>query len=411
MYGIELIAVLSLIGGIIAYVGDKLGTKIGKKRLSIFGLRPKHTSIVITILTGIMIVSATMGVLTLVSRDVRTALFGMEALQGDLKRLSQEADSANKALADSQLQLDLKNKEYLSLTAKVRDSMIMLQSIGQELASVTAERDQAAAALASASAQYAAASAEIQNLQQRKAELDQRVTSLSQAKTGLEQDVAHLTELTDALKDSMQAMREGSILYQAGQIMVTSTIPVSPLDGERQQVLRDMIYKTNQTLLQKLGLADKKLELLWIPQQDFEQAVAALAQYQESAVVRIVVTGNTVYGQPVIGHLEILPHQQVYAEGDIIYQETLRAPSDSKGAEERLLAFLQQVNSAAIKQGILPDPLAGTVGSLSGAQFYDSIEKIKRQSGRQIELTAIAAEHAVNTGPLRIDIRVRAQFE
>ncbi|MBQ1511635.1 MAG: DUF3084 domain-containing protein, partial [Selenomonadaceae bacterium] len=37
MYGVLLIVVLIITGGVIAFIGDRLGTKIGKKRLSIFG--------------------------------------------------------------------------------------------------------------------------------------------------------------------------------------------------------------------------------------------------------------------------------------------------------------------------------------------------------------------------------------
>ena len=63
MSGISLITVLVITGGIIAFIGDRLGTKIGKKRLSIFGLRPRHTSIIITIFTGIVITTLTFGVM------------------------------------------------------------------------------------------------------------------------------------------------------------------------------------------------------------------------------------------------------------------------------------------------------------------------------------------------------------
>ena len=52
MHGVILIAVMILTGGAIAFIGDKLGTKIGKKRLSIFGLRPRHTSIIVTIINN-----------------------------------------------------------------------------------------------------------------------------------------------------------------------------------------------------------------------------------------------------------------------------------------------------------------------------------------------------------------------
>ena len=59
MYGLYLIAVLVVTGGAIAFIGDRLGTKIGKKRLSIFGLRPRHTSNVVTVITGFVITALT----------------------------------------------------------------------------------------------------------------------------------------------------------------------------------------------------------------------------------------------------------------------------------------------------------------------------------------------------------------
>jgi len=43
----------------VAYLGDIVGTRIGKRRISLFGLRPRHTSSVITVITGILIVAGT----------------------------------------------------------------------------------------------------------------------------------------------------------------------------------------------------------------------------------------------------------------------------------------------------------------------------------------------------------------
>ncbi|MDU4576703.1 MAG: DUF3084 domain-containing protein, partial [Negativicoccus succinicivorans] len=82
--GILIFCVLAVMGGLIAFLGDKIGSKVGKKRISLFGMRPKHTSILVTVLTGIMIAAMTIGVLSALSENVRTALFGMEQLQGEL---------------------------------------------------------------------------------------------------------------------------------------------------------------------------------------------------------------------------------------------------------------------------------------------------------------------------------------
>ena len=85
MYGVLLIVVLIITGGAIAFIGDRLGSKVGKKKLSIFGLRPRHTSIIVTIFTGVCITTLTFGVMAAASQNVRTALFGMEKLNQKMK--------------------------------------------------------------------------------------------------------------------------------------------------------------------------------------------------------------------------------------------------------------------------------------------------------------------------------------
>jgi len=39
------ILLLLILGGILSTLGDRLGTKVGKARLSIFKLRPKSTAV------------------------------------------------------------------------------------------------------------------------------------------------------------------------------------------------------------------------------------------------------------------------------------------------------------------------------------------------------------------------------
>ena len=92
MYGVFLIVVLILTGGAIAFIGDRLGTKIGKKRLSILGLRPRHTSIIVTIITGAFITTMTFAVLAATSENVRTALFGMEKLKQHMEEMQQNIE-------------------------------------------------------------------------------------------------------------------------------------------------------------------------------------------------------------------------------------------------------------------------------------------------------------------------------
>lgn len=90
MVGIRLIIIMAIVGGLIAYIADKMGSKIGKKRMSIFGLRPKHTSILLTVLSGIVISVLTIIVMAIASQSARTALFGMDKLQKELRQLNKD---------------------------------------------------------------------------------------------------------------------------------------------------------------------------------------------------------------------------------------------------------------------------------------------------------------------------------
>jgi uncharacterized protein (DUF3084 family) len=47
-----LLLALLVLGGVLSTLGDRLGSRVGKARLSLLGLRPKRTAVVITVLTG-----------------------------------------------------------------------------------------------------------------------------------------------------------------------------------------------------------------------------------------------------------------------------------------------------------------------------------------------------------------------
>ena len=102
MYGVTLILVLAVVGGVIAVIGDRLGTRIGKKKLTLFGLRPRHTAVVVTIFTGVCITTVTFGILAAASENVRTALFGMDRLNAMIADTRAALDATASALTSAE---------------------------------------------------------------------------------------------------------------------------------------------------------------------------------------------------------------------------------------------------------------------------------------------------------------------
>ena len=96
----RLILTLIIVSGVMAYLGDVLGMRIGKKRITLFGLRPRDTSRLITAITGMVISIAILVTMTVISENVRTALFSMKFIQGQLQSLTRELQESR---SESQL--------------------------------------------------------------------------------------------------------------------------------------------------------------------------------------------------------------------------------------------------------------------------------------------------------------------
>jgi uncharacterized protein (DUF3084 family) len=94
-FTVQIILLLLVIGGAIAYIGNYVGKYIGKQRLTIFNLRPRHTAMMITVLSGVLIAFLTLGVLLIVSQDARTAFLGLDKLKEQIALKTVELNAAN----------------------------------------------------------------------------------------------------------------------------------------------------------------------------------------------------------------------------------------------------------------------------------------------------------------------------
>lgn len=384
MYGVLLVVILVVMGGAIAYIGDKLGSKVGKKKLSVFGLRPKHTSIVVTIITGILITSLTLGVMTLTSENVRVALFGMERLnqqiaatENNLKEITSQLEQAKNEREETLKALTKAQEDYTIASADLTKSKAQVDLL-ENMKNV---------------------------LQGQKEELDNKVSALSDERVKLESDIDRFKVLTAQLSEGIQIVRGGDILYRAGEV-ITST--VLPYQSDKQKIddeLIKILSEANQSILSRLSIKEK-IEVIWIARSEFEAAAKEIEKSSDDMSVRIVAAGNIVYGEPVRTHIVLFPNKKIYQKDQLIQTQIFEfKTNDEAEAEQIVLAFLKEVNAAAIQKGIIPDPLQGSVGVMNGAQFYDIVNKLTPGKGK-IRLTAYAAQETNAIGPLRLKIKV-----
>lgn len=384
MYGLVLIMVLVVTGGVIAFIGDRVGSRVGKKKLSLFGLRPRHTSVIVTIITGVLITTLTFVILAAASNNVRTALFGMEQLNQMMRETKERLADTDTQLAEAKVE---QNAAALELTKskdeleKLHGKQTTLENRARELAAGNAKLEADAAAL------------------------EEQNRGLTEQNTALTVDNQTLEERADILRQGLQFVREGDIVFQAGEVIASGIIR-----GDRpvDEVLADMaglIQLANRNTAQRLGVGDERSEI-WIYQPEYEQAARTIAGGADDMVVRIVAAGNLVRGEPVRTNLQLFKNSVVYKKDEFIIARPFKINGHTPGeAEQVVMSFLKDVNAAATARGILPDPIRGSVGIMEGSQFYDIVQALIPLDGT-IVLSAYARDDTDALGPLRLNLKM-----
>ncbi len=166
MFSVFLILLLLLMSGLIAYLGDQLGSKVGKARISLFRLRPKATAVLISSATGILISAFTLFILYLSFEDVRIMLTGLDRIKKEMKTASSELEEKNREIQgleqekgrlDSDISKLKAEKDELIKTvekySKITRELVAIRtgnlvfSSGEVLATVTFAGNQSSAAL------------------------------------------------------------------------------------------------------------------------------------------------------------------------------------------------------------------------------------------------------------------------
>ena len=383
MYGITLILVLAVVGGVIAFIGDRLGTRIGKKKLSIFGLRPRHTAVIVTIFTGICITTVTFGIMAAVSENVRTALFGMDRL--------------NALIADTRAALDFTSGELERAQSEQEQASSELKKSEEEIARLSGEQAELRAESDRLSAGNRALMMEKEGL----ISLNGRLSGENET---LQADIQTLGVRANELRENILNLREGNIVYQAGEIIASGTIPAGLSHDEIERGMAGIAQLGMRNISTRLGENHTDQDI-WIYSPEYDAAVKAIEQSSVDMIVRIVAAGNLVRGDEIRASIELYPNRIIYHDGELIIARVYAPEGLGKAAEQSVMAFLREVNAAASAKGILPDPIRGTVGVIEGAEFYGLVQELAAHTS-PVVISAYADGDTDAMGPLRLKFKI-----
>lgn len=398
MTGITLILVLALMGGLIAYLGDKLGSKIGKKRLRLFGLRPHDTSVVMTVVSGMLVAALTITVLTIASKEVRTALFGMKQMRAEIASLTATRDKANEELSAQSAKIEELDQKISEATQAAEQARQQKAAAEAQMKDAQAQMQQAQADLGQLQARYAEASTRLQEAQE-------QVRQAEAARDQLQQDVKSLEDTAKKLREGIVAVREGHVVFRSGEILYSGVLKSGQSEENTQKQLQEFLNQANIQVAGRIGV-DPSTPVIWLSREAVENAASNLEKAKGDMYVRLCAAGNILSGEVVVSRLEMVGDKVVYPEDTLILTQSITVDPNSNESDLALMAFLKAVNRAAQADGVIPNPITGDVGAITSTELSNASEKI-RSLGGKVVITAKARRDITVAGPVLLDLEIR----
>ncbi|MCS7201868.1 MAG: DUF3084 domain-containing protein [Dictyoglomus sp.] len=393
MSGFFLILILLILSGVIAYLGDYVGRKVGKKKLTLFNLRPKYTSRLISVFTGILIMLFTLLILSLSSENVRTAIFGLDRLKKQLSSLQVAVSIKNEELNSVIQKLSERTKEK----ELIRED---LEKFRKELEKLELERKRLNDEVSRLNLEKNNLIKDKENLQRALYDISKRVSVLEKEKEKLTEEKRGLVEEIEFLSNTINLIRSEGIVFRRGELILNWVSRGNLSKNEAINEAKTLLHILEQIALNRGAGSSNDKGIVWLPKSEWDKLINSLMTPGEK-LIRIIAMVNTFEREPVLVNLQIHPHYLVFRKNEVILTRVVDGSDTKDKIEARLFEILSDVNRIAQLRGVLPDPLTNTVGDVSLEEFYDIVYKIK-EKGKKVILSVIATEDTYNSGPLKI---------
>ncbi|MBQ8089945.1 MAG: DUF3084 domain-containing protein, partial [Pyramidobacter sp.] len=368
----KLIVLTLLAGGILSIIGDRIGMKFAKRRVTLWGLRPKYTSSILTAATGTMISLFVIVILAIVSESVRTSLFSMQFIQRqivDLTKQLQESRNEQQVssllIVEAQQQLDRKQKE---LNGKQNE----LDSKQRELS----------------------------EMQLRSDELRQATERLAAERASLEEDVKRI-------RDNLGRLQEGRIVAFSDERLAQEVIPEGTTD---EAEVRRSLDRLDERVRYEVARRTSSVPASVVVEDEAESrdsAVSRILAYDSPKVVRAIASHNIAAGEKVRVLYRVFESSLVFSADEPLITRVVRFVPDLDQAEVILSFMLRRLNLMSTQSGIITDSLTGTVGGIPANDFYDAVERISAAQA-PLRITLLASSDIYSEGPVSVKIAVNS---
>ncbi|MCC0176692.1 DUF3084 domain-containing protein [Waterburya agarophytonicola K14] len=459
--GYILIAVIFILGGIIAAFGDRLGTKIGKARLRLFNLRPRQTAMMITVITGMLISALTLGILFSLSESLRRGIFELDDILQEQRRIQKELAQVKKQKTEVEKQLGRVKQEQSQAVSNLDAINLDFEESKQQLTKISAQAGKLRQELNNLLVQRKEQLAQLNQLKQQsqelQAQLQQREQQISQQDKILAEKEIRLQELEEqqeilqaqvqerdksiatldkaistaetsiqvrtrrleqlesqlkfvernvaALEQSYQELREKKITIVKGQVLSSAVVRIIEPNAAKSAI-DSLLRQANSNAVKATQFSGSKSTqgIVKITRSQVEQLISQIKD-GEDYVVRILSAGNYVQGEKQVQvFADLALNKQVFPQGEEIATVSIDSKNVTrKEVQERLNWLLAVSKFRAQRAGILGDI---EIGDNKIESIVDFVNKVTQSTEPVGEIKAIVTENTFTAGPLKIDFVV-----
>ena len=353
MSGWLLIVALLVLGGVLSTLGDRLGSRVGKARLSLFNMRPRRTAVLITVMTGSLISALSLGLLLLVSQQLRVGLFELDALQQRLRDSRRDLETANQEREEAR-------NATLRITAELKRAQARSVTLREELAPLQKERERLEAERDSLSQEINARDADIQRTE----------AELQRVRNRIQTGEAELREL----ERNLVALRRGAVVLRSGQTLTTATVRLDS-DDQAKEVIDQLLLQANLVAYSRVlpGEAPEQ-QILLVPRSDVERLMTLIRQ-PGTWVVNLRSATNVLRGETNVYAIpDVRPNRTITNPGDVLSSATVNADERSPDQiRTRINLLLASAYAEVQRRGSLSEGLQFDGAALAelGQQLVD----------------------------------------
>ena len=283
--GYILIGAMLILGGIIAVSGDRIGTRVGKARLSLFKLRPRQTATLVTIIIGTLISASVLTLIFGASEQLRIGVFDLQKIQ---RKLSDTRENLARALEQKdRVQRELEVARFEQLAAKN-----LLSGVNNSLKDELLKQSVAAQNFKNTKQQLQSVSSQRNDLVQEVTEITRQRGDLTAQQRVISTQVPQIQSRIDRLETAILPLQQQLVSNRSKrsqlqqQLNTTTVLPNLARKVQRLHIYENTVKKVEHDLAQHTARSVNLEAQLQTQQTELSNLKTQLEQLDRKLAVR-----------------------------------------------------------------------------------------------------------------------------